>query len=436
VSPIRPLSHLSLVQLPALLRLSDLRLGVPVLLLSYNAWWEQDKEVGLMKGTLRERTPGVWQVRAYAGRDEQGRPIQLAKTVHGGRRAAHAALAALVTEIGDRGAPITGGSTVGELLDRWLEHIRPQREPGTIRGYLSTIKRIKPVLGDVQVSKLTAQHLDRAYRKWRDPKGQALSAGTVRHTHAVLASALHQAVRWELIPRAVTDLAQPPSLDTAEQTPVTLEDLQTLIHAAEGESPVLSAAIFLAAITGARREELCGLRWSDLDPANRVLTIARAVKHDVDRTKIVVRSTKTRQVRRVALDAAGLELLAEHRKRVEEWARMAELGLVPYAYILPGGRPLDPTGATPMKPDTLTEAFRRLAHKVGVKIRFHDLRHFSATRLIGAGVDVRTVAGRLGHTYPAVTLRVYAHALEEQDREAAAILGALVASQKPLGAGE
>ena len=65
----------------------------------------------------------------------------------------------------------------------------------------------------------------------------------------------------------------------------------------------------------------------------------------------------------------------------------------------------------------------------GVKVRFHDLRHFSATQLIGAGVDVRTVAHRLGHADPSTTLRVYAHALAQRDREAAAILGRLVAGQ-------
>jgi integrase len=60
-------------------------------------------------------------------------------------------------------------------------------------------------------------------------------------------------------------------------------------------------------------------------------------------------------------------------------------------------------------------------------VRLHDLRHFTATQLIGAGVDVRTVAGRLGHTDPSMTLRVYSHALEERDRAAAAVMGSLLA---------
>ena len=428
VSPIRPLSHLS--------KRSDLlfyRLGtfVPSVHPYSFPTMVADRvtvEGRTMKGTMRERTPGVWEVRAYTGRDGHGRPVQVSRTVHGGKRAAQAVLTKLVAEVDANGAPLSGAETVAELLDRWLEHVTPLREPGTIRGYASTIRRIEPVLGHVKVAKLTAQHLDRAYRDWL---GRGLSPATVRHSHAVLSAALHQALRWGVIAQAVTDRASVPSVDTTEQTPVTPEDLQRLITAADADSPILAAAIALAAVTGARREELCGLRWRDLD-SDGVLTIRRAVKHDVDRTKLVVRTTKTRQIRRVALDDLALALLQRHRTRVEQWAEQAEVDLDDEAYILPGGRPLDPTGRTPVKPDTLTEQFRRLAHKVGVQVRFHDLRHFSATQLIGAGVDVRTVAGRLGHADASTTLRTYSHQIEERDREAAAILGRLVAPRAEL----
>ena len=83
----------------------------------------------------------------------------------------------------------------------------------------------------------------------------------------------------------------------------------------------------------------------------------------------------------------------------------------------------------PFRPDNVTSFFIRVRNEVGAPtIRLHDLRHFTATQLIGAGVDVRTVAGRLGHSDPSVTLRVYSHALEERDRSAAAIMGNLLAT--------
>jgi integrase len=389
--------------------------------LDYFSGGEQSKEVQA-KGTMTERSPGVWRLRVFVGRDCNGQPVQTSRTVRGGKRMAQAALAELVAEVEAKGAPLSGTTTVGELLDRWLEYVTPLREPGTVRGYATNVCRIKPVLGQIKVAKLTAQHLDRAYRDWL---ASGLSPTTVHHCHAALSAALHQAVRWGSIPRAVTDQASPPPMRAKPNRAVDAETVRSLIATAEADHPVLAAAIVLAAITGCRRGELCGLRWSDLDPSG-VLYVQRAVKHGIDKGELIVGPTKTHQERRVALDPLALATLANHRAKVEAWAAEAEVSLDPDAYILSH----DPAGKTPEKPDTITEAFRRLAKGQRVKLRFHDLRHFSASQLVGAGVDVRTVAGRLGHADPSTTLRIYAAFFEQRDREAAAVLGALVSPPK------
>ena len=95
----------------------------------------------------------------------------------------------------------------------------------------------------------------------------------------------------------------------------------------------------------------------------------------------------------------------------------------PDGYILT----MDPTGRTPTNPNVLTRSFVRLVDRLGVTCRFHDLRHFTATQLIGAGQDPAVVAGRLGHGDANTTLRVYSHALAERDQAAAEVLGALMA---------
>jgi len=91
------------------------------------------------------------------------------------------------------------------------------------------------------------------------------------------------------------------------------------------------------------------------------------------------------------------------------------------------------SGAQPCLPDSLGRRYWRLAHEIGVHTRFHDLRHFAATQAIAAGIDVRTVAGPLGHSGPAITLRVYSHVLAERDRAAAELLGGLVLKRPKLG---
>jgi len=92
--------------------------------------------------------------------------------------------------------------------------------------------------------------------------------------------------------------------------------------------------------------------------------------------------------------------------------------------------------AKPLHPDHVSGAWRRVAKKLGLgPVRFHDLRHFAATVLAGGGVDIRTIAGRLGHAHPAITLRTYAHFMETADRQAAAVMRslALIDSGMPDG---
>jgi integrase len=89
--------------------------------------------------------------------------------------------------------------------------------------------------------------------------------------------------------------------------------------------------------------------------------------------------------------------------------------------------------------DTTTRAFRLLLAKAGLhSVRLHDLRHYVATQLLVAGVDVRTVAGRLGHRNASITLNVYSHFLKDADRQAAEVLAKLLDqdAQEPPQAGE
>jgi integrase len=332
---------------------------------------------------MKERSPGVWWLRAYVGRNSAGKPVQISRTVRGSKRLAQAELAKLVTEVAERGeqvaergeqvAPLRRGTTLTELLDRWLEYLTPLREPGTIRGYRQHAKAIEAAFGSVPVSKLSAQHLDRAYRTWL---GQGSAPRTIRQRHAIMSSALHQAQRWGLVTRAVTDLASPPAIHTRPQTATDPAVVRRLIDAAEQSNPVLAAAIALAAVTGARHGELCGLRWSDIDTAG-LLHIRRAVKHALDPHELVVGPTKTHSERRVSMDDLAMAVLAAHRARVEHTAEMTGIALGPDAYVLS----LDPSGTEPLRPDTLSNSFARLAHQQGAKLRFHDLRHFSATQL-------------------------------------------------------
>jgi integrase len=370
---------------------------------------------------MLERTPGTWRLRVFTGRDGAGRPVQVTRTFKGTKRQAQSALAKFVSDVESGQAPLTRDTTtVAELLDRYIEDQMAVLQPGTVRGYRDKARRLSTSLGPVRLTKLTAQQLDRTYRSWLT---EGLSPATVHHCHALLSAAVHQAVRWGIVAAPITDNASPPPLRARTAATTSPATIRKLIETAEeSRSHVLGAAIALAAVTGCRRGELCGLRWSDLDLETGRIWVRRAVKHGLDHRQLVVGPTKTHADRCITLDPLALAVLMAHRERVDEIASQVGTVLPPDAYILS----VEPDSTQPLKPDSLGQAFRRVAERVGVNIRFHDLRHFSATQLIGAGTDVRTVASRLGHADPSTTLRVYSHAIADRDKAAAQVLGELL----------
>jgi len=149
-----------------------------------------------------------------------------------------------------------------------------------------------------------------------------------------------------------------------------------------------------------------------------VLTIGRSI-FDVPGGGWDEKDTKTHQVRRVGLDEVALRVLGLHRERIQVRAKDAGVGVRPDGFIFSRSA----AGAEPVRPDFVTKFTQRVANKMGIKLTPKALRHFSATELVAAGVDVRTVAGRMGHADPSMTLRVYSHRRAQRDREAADILG-------------
>ncbi len=185
----------------------------------------------------------------------------------------------------------------------------------------------------------------------------------------------------------------------------------------------------LAAATGARRSELVALRWRNVDVPEGVVRIERGVV--MGPTGLVEKDTKTHAARRVALDDGTVQLLAAHRARMAARAAMCRVELTEDAFVFSNSG----DGSGSWFPDSVTRAFKRLCITEGLPdARLHDLRHF-ASQLLSAGVDVRTVAGRLGHRNAATTLNVYAHFLEQADRSAADVIGRVIAAE-PDGEGE
>jgi len=385
-----------------------------------------------VNGTKTEIRPGVWRLRVYAGRRPNGTPIQVAKTFTSpdaakgkakrgaGTRLADRELAKMVAAVAKGGVP-TGTETLGQLLDRWLAHCETiGRSPTTLREYRRLVDTVvRPALGKIRLSKLTAAHLDRLYALLT---ARGLKATSVRRVHALISAALHQAEKWTLVERNVSKRATPPAIHEDEINAPSPDEVRAVLAAAEEVEPALAAMLLVGALTGARRGELCALRWSDLDLENRRLTIARSV-YEIAGGGWAEKGTKTHQARRIRLDDFATAVLVRHRKQVDELAGQLGLEVPDDAFIFSRS----PVGSEPYRPFLVSKFTTRIARKAGVDTHLHALRHFSASQMIGAGHDVRTVAGRLGHRDASVTLRVYSHMLPDRDLDAAETLGKALA---------
>jgi len=370
-----------------------------------------------------------WRVIVYAGRDPiTGRKRQKSLSV-ATRAQAKQAEARLITEVGAGQHRGTVNRTVAELLDRWLEwrqSVRPI-SPTTVATYRGYIDRsILPAIGKLQLGRLDAATLDAFYahlRKRGGKGGRPMAASSVHQVHAILSGALNRAVVWGWTAHNPARLATPPSIERTDLQPPAVEDAARLLAVALAEDPELGLFLRLAVMLGARRGELCALRWSDVDLDQGEVLIAGGIVR-VPGKSLVDKATKTHAKRRVALGADTVELLRAHRLTQAKNALAFGTTLALDAYVFSH----DPDGSTPINPDGITHRFRRLARRLGVRCRLHDLRHFMVTQLVAGGVDWRTVAGRAGHADGHMTLSTYAHFQQAQDRQAAEFMDRLLAA--------
>jgi integrase len=338
--------------------------------------------------------------------------------------AAEIALTKLQRQVDDDRHPKTA-ITVRQAIAQWFEvaelaDTTRERYQDLIRLYLL------PVFGETQAARLDAELLERFYARLRHCRSlcsgrpaaghvcRPLSGSTTRKIHYIIRGALGRAVRWRYLGVNKAAMAVAPSPNATEPDPPSAEEAAAILNEAWTD-PEWGLLLWLTMVTGCRRGELCALVWADVDVEQAVLRLPASIAHT--KAGLKRKPTKTNKGRRVALDPHTVALLIDHRQRWEQRCAMLGCELTRENYLFSPA----PDGSTPFVPRSVTQRYRRMATKLRLRsTRLHSLRHYSATELIAAGVDVRTVAGRLGHgSGGATTLKVYAAWVDQADRRAA-----------------
>jgi integrase len=379
-----------------------------------------------------------WEVRVHAGRDPlTGKLRQFSRTVNGGIRAATAMRATMTAEVAADNARAAmacerdpaAEQSFGRLLDEWLAFGKSRgRSPSTLDGYRRKIDAtIRPRLGSVRVAELSARMIDAFYSQLIE---EGVSPATVKHYHRIISASLTQARKWGAVAVNVAMDSTPPSVQSKVFTVPSPDQVRSLIElAADSRSPEWATVITVAALTGLRRGELCGLQWGDVDWTAGAITVSRSIWQTRDGWG--VKDPKSHQVRRLVLGEQSMGVLAGRYSRVMANAKLAEISIPNDAFVFSP----DVGGVAPLLPGAVTLAFGRLCKSMAESTgepwpyRFHDLRHYTATELFRAGHHARTVADRLGHADPSVTLKVYTHDTQDQAMAAAESLEAGILPQ-------
>lgn len=370
-------------------------------------------------GSLREKPTGSgrWQWRWTYGKDPvTGEPRQISRIIEAKTRAAaDRQVRALIAEL-----EVDGGqgskAPLHLLFTEWMRHVEARgRSPYTIERNKRTIAQVFGPLADRSISKITTRDLDGIYDELL---ARGLSPSSVRRHHAVIAAAYAQAERWGWIEPGHSPTSRV-SIPEASKKPLIVpraDEIQRLVSALQVMNPTFGMAAFLAAATGARRGELCALRW--LDYADGALSIRSSLYRVNGESGL--KATKSGRERIVHLFDGAIEAMAIWRASCEALAAEVDLELSPECFILSSW----PDGTRPLNPDSLSSAFTRTAKELDLRhVHLHSLRHFAATEMLAAGVSPKDTADVLGHANPTMTLNVYAHSTAERQRAATAAIG-------------
>ncbi|MFE6868541.1 tyrosine recombinase XerC [Kitasatospora sp. NPDC057692] len=323
---------------------------------------------------------------------------------------------------------------MAEYLMYWLATVvKENRRPKTHQGYESVVRvHLIPGLGtkklrtlraaDVRTWLVRVANACQCCKSGRDaarqkPKccaageccGTKLSRRMVQSIHAVLRNALESAVREELIVRNVAKLVQVPSPDYSAGQGLTVPQARLLLKAASADR--LHALYVLALAMGLRRGELLGLHWAAVDLERGTLIVSSNLQR-VDGTLQLGPTKTASSLRTLPLPAVVLEALRAHRERqaqerVAAGERWTETGLVFTSRV-----------GTPIEPDNLRRSWYPLRDRLGLTLRFHDLRHTCVTLLLDLRVPPHIVRQIAGHSDIGVTMKVYAHASLDEQRKA------------------
>ena len=323
--------------------------------------------------------------------------------------------------------------TFSEFCTKYLEQKKTTLSPNTYVFYEMIIRtELIPMFGNMKLKEIKTYHVQQfiqylaTEKKRNDGVEGGISATTVRRYTTVLRSILTLAYKLDYINE---DVGSSRKIEFPKEAPTeievyTIEEVGEILKALETEPINIKTLVEIAIFTGMRRGEIVGLKWGDIDFENQKIHVKRSI-YKTKEGKAQEKDPKSKYgIRTISIPEHLCKTLVAYRAQQDRhisflgdaWKNLDYVFTEEDGYV--------------MNPQTPTKQFSHFLRRHGIRhLKFHGLRHTSATMLLANGCDIKTVSTRLGHA-DIDTTNIYVHALESTDRKAAQTFDNLIASTK------
>ena len=315
---------------------------------------------------------------------------------------------------------ITSDAPLLEFCKRYAEAKMFLVKDATYLGYMCEIRRLETTpLAMMPIGEITPEII-RMHESTLAQRG--LAGSTLKHHHSFLASVFKEAVVNRKIPYSPIASIRSPKARARPINSLTEEGRDEVLSLLRKRIPDdFSTAVFIALATGMRRGEICALRWTDIDFRSKMISVNYSYSKDM-RGGYVMTSPKdpggSDSKRMIPIGDNLIEILTLRSKAMRDARDMLGLPWKPTLYVI--GNPMN---EKPYSPDMISRDWRAFVQSnaiygsQAVHPVFHDLRHTFATLAIRSkAIDVKALAGILGHKDASMTLNVYADGLEDSKR--------------------
>jgi len=326
---------------------------------------------------------------------------------------------------------ITSATKFETFAQKWFaEYAALSLKQRTIASYEQLTKRIYRSLGHMRLDKITPRHvqkfvLDLCGGERNDNRGGKLSPKTVKHHVALISTIYEYAIKQQIVHYNPCKAVTLPRPKQKEREIYTIEEAQTILDLLDEElektPDKFKFVLFfnLAMYSGARRGEILGAEYRDIDFESGIWEIKRSSAWHKDHG-MIADSPKTKASERcIKLPAYILDMI--QRFREHQNAEKAKIGSQWVTQIkgindvlCDNDRLFTQWQGMPMFPNSPETFFRRFCERHGLRyVNVHGFRHLAATCMVFAGTDVKTVQGVLGHSVPSTTMNLYLHSYQK-----------------------